>query len=169
MRDWISCNTFRLWGLSSSCMLILSYGWSFPRTRDTQKSMIVATHHPLMQSAYRINKSVRGFCRFLDIMYQVSLYKFLFLSNADSLLTIRASHQWSVATAFESARLHGKGYLFLYGSWRCNVVVVIEMGAYIHGCFFLWVPFLLILQYVIYFGAHAHSSKFKSKILIEAF
>ena len=45
-----------------------------------------------------------------------------------------------------------------------DAVVVIEMGA---GAYFLLVAFLLILQYVICFGVH--SSKFKSKALIEAF
>ena len=47
------------------------------------------------------------------------------------------------------------------GILSADAVVVIEMGA---GAYFLLVAFLLILQYVICFGAHAHSSKFKSKV-----
>ena len=46
-----------------------------------------------------------------------------------------------------------------------DVLVVIEMGAYIHGVYFLWVPFLLILRYVVCFGVHA---KFKSAKILNA-
>ena len=50
-----------------------------------------------------------------------------------------------------------KGIYFCMGILSADMVVVIE-GT---DAYFLWVPFLLILQYVICFGAHAHSSKFK--------
>ena len=32
---------------------------------------------------------------------------------------------------------------FRMGAYKCDVVVVIEMSAYIHGSYFLWVPILL--------------------------
>ena len=57
---------------------------------------------------------------------------------------------------------------FVWVLLNSDVLVVIEMGAYIHGVYFLWVPFLLVLRYVVCFGVHAHSSKFKSAKILNA-
>ena len=46
------------------------------------------------------------------------------------------------------------GAYFRMGTYS-DVLVVIEMGAYIYGVYYLWVPFLLILRYVVCFGVHA--------------
>ena len=55
--------------------------------------------------------------------------------------------------------------IFVWVLLNSDVLVVIEMGAYIHGVYFLWVPFLLILRYVVCFGVHA---KFKSAKILNA-
>ena len=39
------------------------------------------------------------------------------------------------------------GACFCMGAYKCNVVVVIKLGAYIHGASFLWMPIILVIQY----------------------
>ena len=72
------------------------------------------------------------------------------------------SHRPIVATAFEKLNQQdcmAKGTYLCMGILSADVVVIEGTSAY-----FLWVPFLQVLQYVIYCGAHAHFSKFKSKV-----
>ena len=83
------------------------------------------------------------------MFYQEALPKFWFLSCIDSLLTIRNRHWQKVATTFETAesanshQLARNRYLFMWGGYFCmgaykrDVVVVIKMGAYIHGVLIL--------------------------------
>ena len=73
------------------------------------------------------------------------------------------SHRPIVATAFAKLNQQdcmAKGTYLCMGILSADVVVVIEGTS----AYFLWVPFLQVLQYVIYCGAHAHFSKFKSKV-----
>ena len=117
--------------------LLISVPWvKLSRTRDTQQS-VVATPHPPICKALRTNKSVRGFCQFLDMLYHcIKIY------HADSLLTIGASHRRRLVIAFEKLNQQDcmpfhVGCPFLYGCFkRFNVVVVIEMDACIRGCLF---------------------------------
>ena len=80
------------------------------------------------------------------MFYQEALPKFRFLSHVDSLLTIGDRHWQEVAATFETAESANSllfalnGCLFMWGAYFCmgayklDVVVVIKMGAYIHGC-----------------------------------
>ena len=80
------------------------------------------------------------------MFYQEALPKFRFLSRVDSLLTIEDRHWRKVAATFEKAESANSlpfarnGCLFMWGAYFCmgaykrDVVVVIKMGAYIHGC-----------------------------------
>ena len=91
------------------------------------------------------------------MFYQDALPKFRFLSRVDSLLTIGDRHWRKVAATFEKAESANSlpfarnGCLFMWGAYFCmgaykrDVVVVIKMGAYIHGV--LIIP---ILRYHIY-------------------
>ena len=75
--------------------------------------------------------------------------KFRLLSRVDSLLTIGDRHWRKVAATFEKAESANSlpfaqnGYLFMWGAYFCmgaykrDVVVVIKMGAYIHGVLIL--------------------------------
>ena len=83
------------------------------------------------------------------MFYQEALPEFRFLFRVDSLLTIGDRHWRKVATTFEKAESANSlpfawnGYLFMWGTYFCmgaykrNVVVVIKMGAYIHGVLIL--------------------------------
>ena len=82
------------------------------------------------------------------MFYQEALPKFLFLSRVDSLLTIGDRHWRKVTATFEKAESANSlpfawnGCLFMWdayfcmGAYKCDVVVVIKMGAYIMGCLF---------------------------------
>ena len=82
------------------------------------------------------------------MFYQEALPKFWFLSCVDSLLTIGDRHWRKVASTFEKAESANSlpfaqnGCLFMWGNYfrmggyKRDVVVVIKMGAYIHGCLF---------------------------------
>ena len=71
-----------------------------------------------------------------------ALPKFQFIFRVDSLLTIGDRHWQKVATMFENAKSENSllfavgGYLWK-SAYKCDVVVVITMGAYIHGVFIL--------------------------------
>ena len=83
------------------------------------------------------------------MFYQEALPKFRFLSRVDSLLTIGDRHWRKVAATFEKAESANSlpfaqnGCLFMWGAYFCmgaykrDVVVVIKMGAYIHGVLIL--------------------------------
>ena len=83
------------------------------------------------------------------MFYQEALPEFQFLSRLDSLLTIGDRHWRKVAATFEKAELANSllfawnGCLFMWGAYfcmgayKCNVVVVIKMGAYIRGVLIL--------------------------------
>ena len=83
------------------------------------------------------------------MFYQEALPEFRFLFRVDSLLTIGDRHWRKAATMFEKAESANSllfalnGYLFMWGAYFCmgaykrNVVVVIKMGAYIHGVLIL--------------------------------
>ena len=88
------------------------------------------------------------------MFYQEALPEFQFLSGVDSLLTIGDRHWRKVASTFEKAKAESansllfarNGHLFTWGAYFCmggyqrDVVVVIKMGAYIHGCWMLIIP-----------------------------
>ena len=75
--------------------------------------------------------------------YQEALPKFWFESRIDSLLTIGDRHWKKVPVTFEKAK-SANFLLFVVpfhvgycvGAYKHNVVVVIKMDAYIHGCIF---------------------------------
>ena len=83
------------------------------------------------------------------MFYQEVLPKFRFLSRVDSLPTIGDRHWRKVAATFEKAESANSlpfarnGCLFMWGAYFCmgaykrDVVVVIKMGAYIHGVLIL--------------------------------
>ena len=53
------------------------------------------------------------------------------------------------------------GAYFCMGAYKCDVIAIIKMGAFIHGPFihgpyFLWVPIIRILRYVL---SHSNSIK----------
>ena len=72
--------------------------------------------------------------------YQEALPKFWFESRIDSLLTIGDRHWQKVPATFEKAE-SANSLLFVVpfhvgyrmGAYKHDVVVVIKMGAYIHG------------------------------------
>ena len=70
--------------------------------------------------------------------YPKALPKFWFVSCVDSLLTITDRHWQKLAATFEKFT-SSNGCLFMWGScfsmgaYKCDVVDVIKMGAYIHG------------------------------------
>ena len=76
------------------------------------------------------------------MFYQEALPKFRFLSRVDSLLAIGGRHWRKVAATFEKAEsanllpftvpFHVGAY-FCMDAYKRDVVVVIKMGAYIHG------------------------------------
>ena len=84
------------------------------------------------------------------MFYQEALPKFQFLSRVDSLLIIGDTHWRKVAAMFEKAEsanslpfawngcLFMWGAYFCMGAYKCDVVVVIKMGAYIHGLLILY-------------------------------
>ena len=98
------------------------------------------------------------------MFYQEALPKFRFLSCVDSLLTIGDIHWRKVATMFEKAesanlllfvvRFHMGAY-FCMGAYKHDVVVVIKMGAYIHGVLILCGCLLSR-----FYGMVLHSSNF---------
>ena len=51
------------------------------------------------------------------------------------------------------------GVPILYDSYKCDVVIVIKIGAYIHGACFLWVPIIVSQkpdhQHLIVWTAHS--------------
>ena len=76
------------------------------------------------------------------MFYQEALPKFQFLSCVDSLLTFGDTHCQKVAATFEKAESANShpfvvpfhmGAYFCMGAYKCDVVVVIKMGACIHG------------------------------------
>ena len=81
------------------------------------------------------------------MFYQEALPKFWLLFHVDSLLTNRDRHWRKIATTFaESANslpFAQNGCLFLWGAYFCmgvykrDVVVVLKMGACIHGVLIL--------------------------------
>ena len=80
------------------------------------------------------------------MFYQEALPKFWFLSRVNSLLTIGDRHWQKVATTFEKAKSANSlpfvvyfhmGAYFCMGAYKHDVVVVIKMGAYIHGVLIL--------------------------------
>ena len=84
------------------------------------------------------------------MFYQEALPKFRFLSRVDSLLTIGDRHWRKVAATFEKAESANSlsfavhfhiGACFCMGVYKRNVVVVIKIGAYIHGCLFCVGPY----------------------------
>ena len=82
---------------------------------------------------------------FLGMFYQEALPRFWVASRVNSLLTITDRHWQTLATTFESANslpFARNGCLFMWGACFCmgaykHDVVVIKMGAYIHGVFTL--------------------------------
>ena len=80
------------------------------------------------------------------MFYQEALPKFRLLSRVNSLLAIGDGNWRKVATTFEKAEsasllqfavpVHVGAY-FCMGVYKHNVVVVIKMGAYIHGVLIL--------------------------------
>ena len=79
------------------------------------------------------------------MFYQEALPKFQFLSHVDSLLTIGDRHwQKVVDTSKRVNPVARDGCLFMWGAYfymgayKCDVVVVIKMGAYIHGVLILF-------------------------------
>ena len=82
--------------------------------------------------------------------YQEALPKFWVSSCVDSLLTIRDRHWQKVVATFEKAESANSllfawnRCIFMWGAYLCmdaykHDVVVIKMGAYIHGVYFVWV------------------------------
>ena len=47
------------------------------------------------------------------------------------------------------------GAYFCMGAYKCDVVVVIKMNAYIHGSYFVWVLIIPILRYIHKFKNHS--------------
>ena len=75
-----------------------------------------------------------------------ALLKFRFLSHVNSLLTIGDRHWRKLAATLEKAESANSlpfavhfhmGTYFCMGTYKCDVVVVIKMGAYIHGVLIL--------------------------------
>ena len=80
------------------------------------------------------------------MFYQEALPKFWFVSRVDSLLTIIGDRHWQkLAAMFKKSRitkftpLKGAfscglmwGAYFCMGAYKCDVVIVMKMGAYIH-------------------------------------
>ena len=80
------------------------------------------------------------------MFYEEALPKFRFLARVNSLLTIGNRHWRKVATMFEKAESANSllfavyfhmGAYFCIGAYKRDVVVVIKMGAYIHGVLIL--------------------------------
>ena len=83
------------------------------------------------------------------MFYQEFLPEFRFLSCVDSLLTIGDRHWQKVATTFEKAESANSllfarngcpfmwGAYFCMGAYKCDVIVIIKIGAYIHGVLIL--------------------------------
>ena len=90
------------------------------------------------------------------MFYQEALPKFWFVSCVDSLLTIGDRHWQKLASMFEKAELanslhlHGNGCplmwgaCFCMGAYKSDVVVIIQMGAYIHGCILCRYPVFMV-------------------------
>ena len=81
------------------------------------------------------------------MFYQEALPKFRFFSCVDSLLTIGDRHWRKVAATFKKAESANSllfavyfhvGAYFCIGAYKCDVVVVIKMGAYIHWVLILY-------------------------------
>ena len=94
------------------------------------------------------------------MFYQEALPKFCFLSHVDSLLTIGDRHGRKVAATLEKVKSANSlpfvvhfhmGAYFCMGAYKRDVVVVIKMGAYIHGVLILC-GCLLSRFYGIYIG-----------------
>ena len=98
------------------------------------------------------------------MLYQDALPKFRFLSRVDSLLTIGYRHWRKVATTFKKTKsanslpfaqyrcLFMWGAYFCMGVYKCDVVVI-KMGAYIHGwlfCVGAYYPDFIVYQAVIF-------------------
>ena len=76
------------------------------------------------------------------MFYQEASTKFWFLSRVDNLLTIRSYRHWrKVAATFEKAKSANSLSFavpfhvdanFCMDAYKCDVVVVIKMGAYFH-------------------------------------
>ena len=93
------------------------------------------------------------------MFYQEALPEFWFLSCVDSLLTIGDRHWRKVASTFEKAESANSlpfaqnGCLFMWGTYfrmggyKRDVVVVVKMGAFFMGAYFVWVLIILILRY----------------------
>ena len=74
------------------------------------------------------------------MLYQEALHNFLFLSRANSLITIGDRRRQKLAATFEKLNqqihfcFHANGYPFMWGAYfyigayKWDVVVVIEMG-----------------------------------------
>ena len=74
------------------------------------------------------------------MFYQEALPKFLLLSCVDSLLAFGDTHWRKVAATFENAESANSlqfAVPFHMGAYKRDVVVVIKMGAYIHGVLIL--------------------------------
>ena len=76
------------------------------------------------------------------MFYQKALPKFWFVSCVDSLLTIGDRHWRKIAAMFKNAKFTSictvTGAFFVWVlNYKCNVFVVIKMGAYIHGVLIL--------------------------------
>ena len=82
--------------------------------------------------------------------------------SRDSLLTIGNRHWRKVAAMFETAKsansllftwngcLFMWGAYFCMGAYKCDVVVVIKVRAYIHEVlYFVWVLIIPILRYML--------------------
>ena len=86
----------------------------------------------------------------MDMFYQEALPKFCFVSHVNSLLTIGAGHWKKLAIMFEKAKISKftsictvkgafhVGCLFCMGGYKCDGIVVIKMGAYIHDVLVLF-------------------------------
>ena len=76
------------------------------------------------------------------MFYQEALSKFWFLSCVDSLLAFRDRHWRKVAATFEKAKSANSlpfAVPFPMSAFKRKVVVVIKVGAYIHGVLILCV------------------------------
>ena len=79
------------------------------------------------------------------MFYQKALAKFKFLSRVDSHCLQAEIDTGEVAATFEKAESANSlpfvvyfhmGAYFCMGAYKRNVVVIIKMSAYIHGCLF---------------------------------
>ena len=68
------------------------------------------------------------------MFYQEALHGFLFSSCVNSLVTIGKRHWRKLVTTFVMPFMLGA--YFCMGAYKHDVVAVIEMGVYIHGCLF---------------------------------